>query len=129
MAMTRSSRRTQSAGTSLKTAYAAGTPAGRREYKLTREEQETVINCSAADREWTVLTSDPRIIRKLERQGYRTIDAAKNPWGYQSYRVPFGRISIRKRETQARTPRRMPAGLQKWQSDREKTNQLPKDGD
>jgi hypothetical protein len=102
--------------------------ARRRNYKLTREEQETVINCSAVDREWTVITSDPRIIRKLERQGYKTVDS-KSPWGYRSFRVPFSRISIRKRESATSTPRRIPAGLQKWQSDRGKTNQIAKDGE
>jgi hypothetical protein len=39
------------------------------EPKLSRLEQETIIRASALDRQWEVVTADPRIIRKLEKQG------------------------------------------------------------
>lgn len=70
---------------------------------LSREERETVILGNAASREWEVCTADPRIIRKLERQGYKR-EGRENPWGYVSFRLPFNRLSIRKREGRKLTP-------------------------
>ncbi len=63
------------------------------EYKLTREEQETVILGNAASQTWNVCTADLRIIRLMERQGYKP-DEKANPWGYTSYAVPFDRLKI-----------------------------------
>src|SRR4029434_30001 len=60
---------------------------------LTRREQDTIIRGSAADQTWEVVTADPRIIRKMEKQGYKP-DPRKNPAEYVSYTVPFGRIRI-----------------------------------
>ncbi len=62
-------------------------------YKLSREEQETVINGNAASQEWEICTADPRIIRRLKRQGYKP-DERENPWGYVSFIVPFDRVRI-----------------------------------
>ncbi len=61
--------------------------------RLSKEEQETVINSNAASRTWDVCTADPRIIRRLERQGYKP-DERENPWGYVSFTVPFDRVRI-----------------------------------
>ena len=65
------------------------------DYKLTREEQETIIKGNAASREWEIITADPRTIRRLEKQGYKP-DDRPNPWGYISYTLPLDRIAIRK---------------------------------
>jgi very-short-patch-repair endonuclease len=51
------------------------------ELNLTREEQETIIRGNAASKTWEVVTADPRIVRKMEKQGYKP-DDRKNPWGY-----------------------------------------------
>jgi hypothetical protein len=67
------------------------------ELNLTREEQETIIRGNAASKTWEVLTADPRIARRMERQGYQP-DPRKNPWGYVSFTVPFDRIKILKAE-------------------------------
>ncbi len=67
------------------------------DYKLTREEQETVIRGNAASQEWEILTADPRIIRKVEKQGYRP-DDRQNPWGYVSFTLPWNKIRIGKAE-------------------------------
>ena len=64
-------------------------------YKLTREEQETTIQGNAASQQWEVVTEDPRIIRKMERQGYKP-NSERNPWGYISYTVPFTTVRIGK---------------------------------
>jgi hypothetical protein len=61
--------------------------------RLTRDEMETVILGNAAGATWDVCTADPRIIRKLERQGFKA-DNRPNPWGYISFTVPFDRIRI-----------------------------------
>jgi hypothetical protein len=65
------------------------------DYKLTREEQETVILGNAASQKWEVVTADPRIIRKMAKQGYQP-DDRPNPWGYVSFTVPLDRIKIGK---------------------------------
>jgi len=62
--------------------------------KLTNAERETVIRCSAIDKEWEVVTADDRIIRRLKKRGYK-VEADKqmgNP--YVKATVPFGRVSI-----------------------------------
>jgi hypothetical protein len=72
-------------------------------YKLTRQEQETVIRGDAASQEWEIVTADPRIIRRMERQGYKP-DIRTNPWGYVSFTISFDRIRI------ARAEKRKPTG-------------------
>lgn len=67
------------------------------DYRLSREEMETVILGNAASQTWDLCTADPKIIRKMERQGYQP-DKRANPWGYTSFTVPFNRIGIRKSE-------------------------------
>ncbi len=62
-------------------------------YKLTLEERETVINGNAARRTWEVVTADPRIVRRMAKQGYKP-DERDNPWGYVSFTVPFDRVRI-----------------------------------
>jgi hypothetical protein len=66
-------------------------------FKLTREEQETVILGNAASQTWDICTADPRIIRKLEKQGYKP-DDRPNPWGYVSFTLPLDRVKIAKAE-------------------------------
>jgi hypothetical protein len=70
---------------------------------LTRQEQETIIRGSAADQTWEVVTADPRIIRKMEKQGYKP-DPRNNPAEYVSFTVPFGRIKILRAEKRKLTP-------------------------
>ncbi len=41
------------------------------DFKLSREEQETVIRGNAASQEWEIVTADPRIIRRMARQVLR----------------------------------------------------------
>jgi hypothetical protein len=73
------------------------------DYRLTREEQETIILGNAGSQEWDICTADPRIIRKLERQGFKP-DDRPNPWGYVSFTVPLDRLKI------ARSEKRKPTG-------------------
>ncbi len=67
------------------------------DYRLTKEEQETIMQANAASKAWDVCTADPRIIRLMERQGYKP-DQRPNPWGYVSFTVPFDRVRILRRE-------------------------------
>jgi hypothetical protein len=74
------------------------------EPKLTREEMETVILGNAASMTWDFVTADPKMIRKLQRQGY-TPDSRRNPLGYVSFTIPFDRVRIAKAEK-----RKLPEG-------------------
>jgi len=65
------------------------------DYKLTKQEQETIIKSNAASQEWEIVTADPRTIRRMEKLGYEP-DDRQNPWGYVSFTLPFDRIAIRK---------------------------------
>jgi hypothetical protein len=78
------------------------------EYKLTREEQETVIRGNAASQAWEIIAADPRIIRKMEKQGYKP-DGRRNPWGFFSFTVPFDRVKIAKAEKRKATGRPFPS--------------------
>lgn len=71
-------------------------------YQLTREEQETIIRSYAASRTWDICTADPKIIRKMKRQGY-VPDDRPNPWGYVSFTVPYSRVTIRRAEKRKAT--------------------------
>jgi hypothetical protein len=64
-------------------------------YQLTRAELESVFRSSAADKEWDVVTTDPRMIRYLKRQGYdpKTDHQLSD---YVSCKVPFRKVRIRK---------------------------------
>jgi hypothetical protein len=67
------------------------------EYRLYRDEKETIILGSAASRTWDICTADPRIIRKMKMQGYKP-DNKTNPWGYASFTLPFEKVRIVKAE-------------------------------
>jgi hypothetical protein len=47
-------------------------------FKLTREEMETIIRGNASSKEWDICTADPRMRRKIEKQGYN-LDQRENP--------------------------------------------------
>ena len=65
------------------------------DYKLSKEEQETIILGNAASKQWDICTADPKIIRKMARQGYKQAERS-NPWGYVSFLIPFDRVKIAK---------------------------------
>lgn len=67
------------------------------DYKLTREEMETVILGNAASQEWQISTADSRIIRKLAKQGYQP-GGRENPSGYASFTIPYDRLRFLKAE-------------------------------
>ncbi len=67
-------------------------------HKLTREERETIIRCSAADQEWDVCTADPRIIRYLIRQRYVPEPDQQLSEPYVVFTVQFSRLRFLKRE-------------------------------
>ncbi len=75
-------------------------------YRLSREEQETVINGNVASQTWDLITADPRIIRRMEKQGY-TPDQRQNPWGFVSFPVPFDRLRILRREKRRMSERQL----------------------
>ncbi len=75
-------------------------------YRLSREEQETVINGNVASQTWDLITADPRIIRRMEKQGY-TPDQRQNPWGFVSFTVPFDRLRILRREKRRMSERQL----------------------
>ena len=81
-----------------------------KEYKLTREEQETTMRASAADGEWDICSADPRFIRYLKRQGYEPVPDHQLS-GFVKFRVPFEKLRIRKREIKVSEAQR--AGLAK----------------
>ena len=66
--------------------------------KLTREERETIIRSSAADKEWEICTADPRVVRYLIRQGYAPMPDHQLSDPYLAFTVPFGRLRFLKRE-------------------------------
>lgn len=68
------------------------------DYKLTKEERETVIRASAADSDWDVCTADPRIARYLMKQGYAPDPDHQFSDPYMAFRMPFGRLRFLKRE-------------------------------
>jgi hypothetical protein len=74
------------------------------DYKLSREEQETVIRGNAASQEWEIVTADPRIIRRMAKQGYQPAERT-NPWGYVSFTVPLDRVRILNAEKRKATGR------------------------
>jgi hypothetical protein len=65
-------------------------------YRLTKEEQETVIRSSAADQEWDVCTADPRVIRYLKRQGYEP-EPDYQLRDHLSCRIPYRKLRISKK--------------------------------
>ena len=65
------------------------------DFKLTREEQETLLRISAADREWDFFTLDPKFVRRLGKLGW---ELEKDHQGGWSCRFPLNRITIRRRE-------------------------------
>jgi hypothetical protein len=64
---------------------------------LTREEQETIIRTNALHKTCEVVTADPLIMRRMEKQGYKP-DERRNPAGYVSYTIPFSRVRILRTE-------------------------------
>jgi hypothetical protein len=64
-----------------------------RTYRLTKEEQETVIRCSAADQEWDVCTADPRMIRYLTKRSWtRQPDYQDSTFLF--CRLPFAKLRV-----------------------------------
>ena len=67
-------------------------------YKLTQEEQETIIRGCAGKQEWIIYTADPRIIRKFKKLGYKVDqeDQYGGIWVTVPFRVVrFGRLEKR----------------------------------
>lgn len=62
---------------------------------LTNEERETVIMGNAACQEWDIVSADPRIIRKIERAGWKA-EADLDPWGAKRFKIPLPRLSFRR---------------------------------
>ncbi len=56
---------------------------------LTREEMETVIRCSAADKVWDIVTADPRVKTRLRRAGYEGKPDHQLSAPYEKFEVPF----------------------------------------
>jgi hypothetical protein len=61
--------------------------------KLANEEKETIFRCSAADREWDIVSADLRIINKLKKRGYIPMQD-ETPWGYTRFVMDFDRLRI-----------------------------------
>ncbi len=87
--------------------------------RLSREEQETIINGNAASQSWDVCTADPRIIRRMEKQGYKP-DERENPWGYVSFTVPFDRVRILRPEKRKLTAEQRESRMRALATAREK---------
>ncbi|MBZ5497651.1 MAG: hypothetical protein LAP85_14710 [Acidobacteriia bacterium] len=94
------------------------------EQKLSREEQETIIRGNAAGSEWEMVTADPRIIRRMARQGYRT-DQRENPWGYVSFTVPFDRVKILRAEKRKLSEKHREALIKSHSERKRPTNRMP----
>ena len=60
--------------------------------KLTKEERETILGTSAADKHWEISTADPKHIRKFEKLGYELV---RDDGCYRHYQVPLRAISFR----------------------------------
>lgn len=59
--------------------------------KLTKAEQETIIRAAGDDKEWHVWSDDPKMVRKLKKQGW-DVDG-----GF--CKIPLNGITIRKRDS------------------------------
>jgi len=64
-----------------------------KEIKLSPEERETVFRCSAADKQWDIMTADSKMINKLTKRGYKPTERT-NPWGYVSFCIDYDRVRI-----------------------------------
>lgn len=60
-------------------------------YRLTPAERETIIRRAADERQWSVFTEDPVVIRKLDRLFQATEVTAHG----KRYKLPLGAISFR----------------------------------
>lgn len=70
-------------------------------YKLTKDERETLLNYSEADGYWEIDTSVAVHVRKFNKLGYECISTQFYPDGTvmsKTYRVPKHAISFRKPE-------------------------------
>ncbi|MBI4332087.1 MAG: hypothetical protein HY673_12470 [Chloroflexi bacterium] len=60
-------------------------------YRLTPAERETVIRRAADERQWSVFTEDPVVIRKLDKLFHATEVTTHG----KRYKIPLGAISFR----------------------------------
>lgn len=69
-------------------------------YKLTLAERETILRRAADEREWSLFSEDPAVIRKLDRLGYQATQETAHGKRYRlpSKAISFRRPNVRKRE-------------------------------
>ncbi len=77
------------------------------DYKLTREEQETICRTSAADKHWELYTADPKFIRRFDRLGY--LKTETNDHGGCFYEVPSHAVRFGKPEKRKLTEKQAEA--------------------
>ena len=70
-------------------------------HKLTKEEQESVVRCSAADQEWDVVTADPRFIRYLRKRGW-TPEPDYQFHTHLACRIPYAKLRVLRPEKRKR---------------------------
>jgi hypothetical protein len=63
---------------------------------LTREERETIVRTSDADRCWVISTASPKYIRKFSKLGYPTDASCVKVAGYSCFIVPPNVVSFRR---------------------------------
>ena len=68
-------------------------------HRLSLEEQETIIRCSAADSEWDICTADSRIISKLKRSGYEPKPDHQFSAPFVKFTLPLNAITFWSRQT------------------------------
>jgi hypothetical protein len=67
-----------------------------RKVDLTREERETIVRISDADKDWVISTASPKHIRKLIKLGYRENSAQSSLDGYRDFIAPRSLVSFRR---------------------------------
>ncbi len=70
--------------------------------KLAKEERETIIRASAADTTWDIWTDDPKIERRMARNGWKGVVHGSG----QRFSIPLRAVTIRKRKAVMEPKRR-----------------------
>ncbi len=66
--------------------------------KLSQDEIETVIRCSAADKTWNIVTADPRVKLRLKRRGHVGNPDHQLSEPYERYTLPFDMVRFGRKE-------------------------------
>jgi hypothetical protein len=76
---------------------------GKLKMALAREERETIVRTSDADKRWLISTASPKFIRKFTKLGYQMDTSELILDGYNNFTVPLNLVSFRRPHKKAST--------------------------